>query len=92
MSKIISSPPSPGPGFEPEPEPELEPLLSQRQVADRLGKTRQYVWLLVESGRLKSRTVGGYRFVPESEVVRWASEPHPVGRPRGRKAATPAAT
>lgn len=48
-------------------------LLSIKQAADKLGKSRQYVWLLIKMGLLRARKVGGRYVVTQSQLDKYIS-------------------
>ena len=48
-------------------------LLSIKQAADKLGKSRQYVWLLIKMGKLKARKVGSRYIVTQVQLDKYIS-------------------
>jgi excisionase family DNA binding protein len=49
-------------------------LLSIKQAADKLDKSRQYVWLLIKMGLLRARKVGGRYVVTQSQLDKYISK------------------
>lgn len=43
-------------------------LLSIKQVADKLGYTRQYIWMLIKMSRLEAQKVGETYVISETDL------------------------
>lgn len=46
-------------------------LRSVRQAAEELGFTAQYIYKLIEDGKIEAERVGGYWMIEKSEVDRY---------------------
>lgn len=49
-------------------------LLSIKQAADKLGKSRQYVWTLIKMGKILARKVGGRYVVTNVQLEKYISK------------------
>lgn len=58
-------------------------LLTIPQAADELDLSRQRVWLLVTTGRIKAQRIGQAWLISERELVRFSErKQNGAGRPR----------
>lgn len=60
-------------------------LLTIPQAADELDLSRQRVWLLVTTGRIKAQRVGQAWLISERELVKFDRSRNGAGRPRQAK-------
>ena len=49
-------------------------LLSIKQAADKLGKSRQYVWILIKMGEISARKVGGRYVITNVQLDKYISK------------------
>lgn len=49
-------------------------LYSIKEAAEVLGKSRQYIWLLIKMGRIKARQVGEQYVITQSELFRYKTD------------------
>ena len=57
-------------------------LLTIPQAADELDLSRQRVWLLVTTGRIKAQRIGQAWLISEREVEKFNRQRNGAGRPR----------
>jgi len=57
-------------------------LLTIPQAADELDLSRQRVWLLVTTGRIKAQRIGQGWLISQREVERFNQQRNGAGRPR----------
>lgn len=48
--------------------------LTVKEVSERFGLTRQAIYLMIKEGRLKSKRIGPFILVPESDAVKFQVE------------------
>ena len=46
-------------------------MYSVREFAQKVGVSRQYVWVLINKGRLTAERIGSYYAIPESELAKF---------------------
>lgn len=59
-------------------------LLTIPQAATELDLSRQRVWLLVTTGRIKAQRVGQAWLISERELKRFSNGKRSNGRPKGK--------
>ncbi|MFZ1289560.1 MAG: helix-turn-helix domain-containing protein [Melioribacteraceae bacterium] len=53
---------------------ELSDLLTLKQAAEFMGLSRQYVWMLIQMGRIKAQQLGGRTiFVTKQDLNKYLS-------------------
>ena len=63
------------------PRTKISDLLTVTQAANYLGLGRQAIWMAIQRGRIKARTIGNVLIVSRKALDRYKSSRKSTGRP-----------
>jgi hypothetical protein len=57
-------------------------FMTPADIAEKSGKSLQWIRINIRSGKLAATSIGGRYFIAPEEYRRWNNNQKPVGRPR----------